>query len=190
MAAYTEGVKKITWIGLSHPGKEVLTFATQPDQYVVHSEVTGGDAELSTVWDMRYSITCDRNWRVRRVFIEDNQTSHRLVLQSNGLGRWTDANGTRISGVDGCIDVDFRATPFSNTLPIRRLDMEVGTSVAIDVVYINAPDLQVSKERQIYTKLSERVWKFEQPSAAFEASITVDHDGFVIDYPGLFALST
>lgn len=182
-------MKRITWIGLSIPGKEELIYNSQPNQHVVHSMVTGGDADLGTTWDMRYTITCDQNWRVRRVVIADNQSDRQLTLHSDGAGHWRDAQGSALNDLSGCIDVDFRATPFSNTLPIRRLDVAIGEPYALDVAYINAPDLEVSKERQIYTKLSETEWKFEQPSADFEATITVDRDGFVTYYPGLFAIS-
>jgi hypothetical protein len=84
--------------------------------------------------------------------------------------------------------VDFTATPFTNTLPIRRLDWQVGTSHAIQVVYIVHPGFQIYPAAQTYTCLaissSEARYHFKMDD--FEQEITVDQDGFVIDYPELF----
>lgn len=150
------------------------------------SHVTGGDADLNTTWDAMYTITCDESWRVREVTIKESISGRYLKMYSDGLGYWTDENGKAIENIRGCIDIDFRATPFSNTFPIRRLQLAVGGTATIEVAYINAPDLEVTKEYQIYTRLTEHEWRFEQPNADFEAVITVDSDGLVVNYPGLF----
>ena len=178
--------RTIIWTGQSVPGREELSIAENDKDITATSHVTGGDAELRTRWDATYTIVCDNAWRVRRVVIKESRSGRHLTLYGDGHGNWKNEAGELLENISGCIDIDFRATPFSNTFPIRRLQLRPGETASIEVAYINAPDLKINRERQIYTRMSEREWKFEQPSANFEALITVDNDGFVVDYPGLF----
>ena len=93
------------------------------------------------------------------------------------------------------MDIDFAATPFTNTLPIRRLGLQPGESAEVAVVYIDAPSLEVTPVRQRYTCLASDAdggrYRFEAlPYAAlpdgFMAELSVDADGLVRDYPPLF----
>lgn len=47
---------------------------------------------------------------------------------------WRAAHGTGRDELAGCLDVDLRATPYSNTMPVRRLGLDVGASATIHVV--------------------------------------------------------
>jgi hypothetical protein len=92
--------------------------------------------------------------------------------------------------LDGCIDVDISSTPFTNTLPIRRLGLEPGESEELAVTYILVPELLVGAERQRYDCLEAQaeggLYRFEALPSGFTAELPVDADGLVIDYPGLF----
>ena len=50
-----------------------------------------------------------------------------LHLESDGEGHWQE-NGKDRPDLHGCIDIDIQATPFTNTLPIRRLGLKTGES--------------------------------------------------------------
>jgi hypothetical protein len=56
------------------------------------------------------------------------------------------------------------------------------------MAYIPADTLEVFADEQIYTRLSEREYRFEsgEGDEYFTADIMVDEDGLVVDYPGLF----
>ena len=86
----------------------------------------------------------------------------------------------------GAIDVDLAMTPFTNTLPIRRLGLAVGAAADIIVVYVTFPDLAVSAGPQRYTRLAERTYRFESLGGGFVRDIEVDEHGLVVTYPGLF----
>ena len=53
----------------------------------------------------------------------DGQT---LECTSPSQGIWHDARGAHLKELDGCIDVDFTFTCFTNTLPVRRTGYEKG----------------------------------------------------------------
>lgn len=136
-----------------------------------------------------YEVRIDAHWCVREVMISDLMLGTTLVdLHADGAGGWSDPNGMPMSQFDGCIDIDFTATPLTNILPIRRLEWQVGMTHAIDVVYIVHPQFEVFPAKQSYTCLSTGATgaRYHFKMGEFERDITVDADGFVIDYPGLF----
>jgi hypothetical protein len=54
------------------------------------------------------------------------------------------------------------------------------------MAYIPADTLEPIAYEQIYTKLNDTTYRFENADGSFTADITVDADGFVLEYPGLF----
>lgn len=84
------------------------------------------------------------------------------------------------------MDVDVSVTPFTNTLPIRRLQLVVGKSSEVRVVYVEAPEVQLTASTQRYIRLGERYYRFESLEVDFTADLPVDREGLVLDYPGLF----
>ena len=111
-------------------------------------------------------------------------------LLADGEGHWKGRGAESVPELDGCIDVDISATPFTNTLPIRRLGLEPGKSTDVEVAYIRVPELLVGPERQRYGCLEAQVegglYRLEALPSGFTAELPVDADGLVIDYPGLF----
>jgi hypothetical protein len=89
----------------------------------------------------------------------------------------------------GAVDIDLAFSPFTNTLPIRRLNLPVGSSAEIVTAYVEALSLRVTPDPQRYTRLATDEYLYESLDTDFSRRITVDADGFVLDYPGLFRSS-
>ncbi len=102
-----------------------------------------------------------------------------LTLERDAKGNWT-VDGKKVRGLKGCTDVDLGCSPSTNTLPIRRLRMGVGTSQTIKVALVQFPELTVSKSPQTYARIDEFTYRFT--SGSFEADITVDDEGLVAQY--------
>jgi hypothetical protein len=170
-------------------GLEHLRFSQDRAGYFASSVVIG--TKYGQPFSAWYGIRCDANWQVRQV---DITTLHggdkRLELLTEGDGHWQTRSGQPLPALDGCIDVDISATPYTNTLPIRRLALSVGQSAELLVAYITVPEMQVQPARQRYTCLeaSEHggLYKYEGLSTGFTANISVDADGLVINYPEVF----
>lgn len=135
--------------------------------------------------DAGYEVEAKPDWSTRRVRVEVKSKAA-LEIKSDGAGRWHHADGRAIPALDGCIDPDISMTPFTNTLAIRRLGLKVGEAAKIEVAYILVPELSLRAAPQRYTRLADRLWRFEGLDIDFTADITVDEDGFVVEYPGLF----
>ena len=144
-------------------------------------------AANSEPFAVRYQIRCDGSWTLNYASIEIIGEQRRVELFSDGRGKWTDASGNALPDLDGAIDVDISATPFTNTLPIRRLRLEQGHSAEIRAAYVRIPDLDIVRDPQRYTCLAPlRRYRYESLDSDFVREIEVDTDGLVVTYPGLF----
>jgi hypothetical protein len=142
-----------------------------------------GDAGFAT----RFRIRLDAAWRCRELEVEVVGGERALRLRGDGHGRWTDEAGAALPALTGAIDVDLPVTPFTNTLPIRRLRLAAGASAEIAVVYVRPPELTVELDRQRYTCLTPlRRYRYEAVDDSFATEIEVDERGLVVTYPGLF----
>ena len=173
------------WTGV---GLESCRVADRSDGIRAESVALG--VEDGQPWAVRYTLRCDTGWQTRELSVASLAGDGAVLrLTGDGTGRWTDAGGERLPAFDGCLDVDLTSTAFTNTLPIRRLGMVPGGSAEIVVVYVTVPGLDLSIARQRYHCLSWGPdggrYRFDAPATGFTAEITVDADGFVIDYPGV-----
>jgi hypothetical protein len=139
---------------------------------------------------VRYAVRCDRQWRVREVRVAGvDPDEPDLRLHADGQGRWRDNDGHTLSSLDGCLDVDLWAVAFTNTLPIRRLELQPGASAEVAVAYIALPTLEVTRARQRYTCVERSpdrsLYRYEALPSGFTAEIMVDAQGLVVDYPRL-----
>jgi uncharacterized protein len=181
--------REVMWSPWEGPGLEHLRLVTSDGGVVANGLVIG--LEAGRPFRIHYEIRCDERWRVREVRVA-TPDSERPVLEllADGEGHWKRRGGELVPELDGCIDVDISATPFTNTLPIRRLGLEPVESEELTVTYIRVPELLVGPERQLYGCLEEQadggLYRFEALPSGFTAELPVDAEGLVIDYPGLF----
>ncbi len=174
--------REIGWTGWDHQGSERLQLRTGSDGIEAESQVAG--SHDGTPWQLRYQLQLDVNWRLRRLSarLDDGRACH---LSVDAHGQWW-RNDRMLASLAGCIDIDIAATPFTNTLPIRRLGLNVGESASLTVALLSVPDLAVSAVRQRYTRLSTHHWHYEGLDSGFTALLEVDDQGLVLDYPDTF----
>ena len=142
-----------------------------------------------------YRLTADAQWRARVLDLVLQEGGHEpretaLNLTGDGKGHWR-VNGTPSPELDGCLDLDIQVTPFTNTLPIRRLDLAAGEIADIRAVYVPLPDLVPVPAEQSYAclrppGLSGGLFRYESRASGFSADLPVDSGGFVVDYPDSF----
>jgi hypothetical protein len=178
-------VKVVRWSDWSGTGHEHLVLDVGRDSITADSVVLG--RERAGPFAARYRLTCDPLWRILQVTVELIGSARRLDLSSDGLGHWLDTMGTPLADLDGAVDIDLSISPFTNTLPIRRLDLEAGQSADIVTAYIHVPELTVTPDPQRYTCLQRRQrYRYESRDSEFVRDIETDPDGLVLSYPGLF----
>ena len=181
--------REVMWAPWEGPGLEHLRLVTSDGGVLAKGLVIG--LEAGRPFRIGYEIRCDGRWRVREVRAAAPDSERPVIeLVADGEGHWKRGGGEPLPEFDGCIDVDISATPFTNTLPIRRLGLEPGESEELMVTYIRVPELLVGPERQHYGCLETQavggLYRLEALPSGFTAELPVDADGLVIDYPGLF----
>jgi uncharacterized protein len=170
--------------GLEHPSLDIAAGGIEADGIVL-AVLDGSTVRL------RYSLRCDARWQVAAasLALDRDGVQSKLTLARDPAGRWH-VDGAPHPDLDGCSDIDIMASPFTNTLPIRRLDMVADAATVIRVVYIGVPDLTVSAVDQEYTRLDPatppRRFRYRNIDNSFVAELAVDADGIVLDYPGLW----
>jgi uncharacterized protein len=131
-----------------------------------------------------YEIQCDDNWLTHRVQVErtigNDVKNLSLSVESRGVWRSADQE---LRTVRGCDDVDLALTPATNTLPIRRLSLEIGSSQSLIAVWIKFPELTIQPLSQRYTRLTKDTYRYAS-NTGFSAEIVVDDLGLVTTYPG------
>lgn len=173
----------INWTGLENNSRERCQINQKRDHILIDSRIWG------PALDLRYQIRTDAHWLPTYCELQGYDTHHQFhyIFQRDGKGSWI-ADGHLDSRFDGCNYVDISLTPFTNSLPINNLTLSKGSSKEIKVVYFDLSERLVRPVSQSYTRLSDYLYHYENIPNDFEADIQVDFNGFVIDYPGLFAL--
>jgi uncharacterized protein len=135
----------------------------------------------------RYQIRCDGSWTLEHASVQIVGEQRKAEFVSDGHGKWTDASGNPLPTLEDAIDIDLSVSPFTNTLPIRRLQLAKGSSAEIRAVYVHFPDLAIVNDPQRYTCLEPlRRYRYESLDSDFVREIEVDKNGLVVTYPGLF----
>jgi uncharacterized protein len=173
------------WQDWSGRGREHLVLKEGTNQIVADSAILGTIDDQ--VFAARYKILCDAYWRVKKVEITEIGSDLTAELAGDGVGNWVDGSGAPQPQLGNAIDIDISITPFTNTLPIRRLNLQRGQSQEILAVYIRLPSIAITTDRQRYTCLEAgRRYRYESVDSDFTREIEVDAHGLVANYPGLF----
>ncbi|WP_118973146.1 putative glycolipid-binding domain-containing protein [Taibaiella koreensis] len=177
-------IKNILWKGLTMESLEYCSVYFK-DALSVRSAIVGRYEQLPFKVD--YEIEMDRNWNTRSVEIRSSlcNMDQRIALQHDGLGHWY-SEDREWKQLEGCTDIDISVSPFTNSLPINRLNMAAGATLEITVVYIDIPHFRIAQEHQRYSRLDTHTYRFTNSTGDFSADILVDELGLVKHYPTLF----
>ena len=136
-----------------------------------------------------YDLQTDETGATRRfgltVTLAERERQLAIARDEENMWLLTDHQGERREGYNGALDVDVVFSPFFNALPVRRLGVhERAESVALPMVYVNVPDMSVNAATVSYASEGRRDGiKLRSPVA--DTVVSVDEEGFIVDYPGL-----
>jgi len=175
----------LIWSGIEYDSKEHCSITTRNGITTVDSVIVG--SYQHHVYRVAYKLIINNKWQVTSVEINSlvNNKETTYSLRSDGTGNWTSHN-IETAKFKGCIDIDISLTPFTNTLPINRLHLSDNESKQIKVLYFDILNHQIKPLHQQYTRYSKTEYKYENIPNNFEAIITVDEQGLVVNYPRLF----
>jgi hypothetical protein len=169
------------WRWLQGTGLERFELARAADDWIFRGTILTLAADAAA--EAKYEIVCDCSFRTRRanVSVRDATGEHTLQIATEN-GRWYE-NGRENKTVIDALDIDLGWSPSTNTLPIRRLNLEIGqTSGEFMAAWVRFPDLTLQPLPQEYVRLADRQYRYSSRSGAFVANLLVDDDDLVIDY--------
>jgi uncharacterized protein len=134
-----------------------------------------------------YEVDCDPSWRTRSARVTGwvGRTAVRFDIEALPGGHWS-VNGTEQAELSGLVDVDLGFTPATNLIQLRRLALRVGQGMDAPAVYLNFPDLTLSRLEHHYHRLALNRYDYQAPGFNYAAILDVSDVGFVTRYPGLW----
>jgi hypothetical protein len=140
-----------------------------------------------TAAEAKYEVRCDHSFRTKSADISllNSNGERRLKIEQQN-GRWFE-NGRENPAVNGAIDIDLGWSPSTNTLPIKRLKLEIGQSSGEFVAaWVRFPELTLQPLPQEYLRLADRQYRYSSRGGAFVANLMVDDNGLIMDYEGFW----
>jgi len=177
-------MKTIIWKGILYNSLEYFTLMKSGDGFEATSKIIGTYEDKMYAVD--YGILIDSDWKLLQFEVEYEVNNIRGKIAGERVDMAWKLNGAidpRYSGI-GFIDISL--TPFTNTLPIRSLNLDVGQEREIDVIYIDILERHILPLKQRYRKEGDGRFRYQNVPNDFEATISVDEVGLVIFYPLLF----
>jgi hypothetical protein len=179
----TNDLKRVVvWRNLLLNGRDYCALWHTAEGWLLKGTVVGVLEDQRPVL-ANYEVHCDEKWQTHRVQVErtiggDAKT---LSLTVESRGSWR-SSGRELRELDDCEDVDLALTPATNTLPIKRLSLQIGGSASVVACWVKLPDLQVQPLHQRYTRLGKDTYRYES-NTGFSAEIVVDDLGLITTYP-------
>jgi hypothetical protein len=152
--------------------------------------IIAGECADHPAFSASYDLTTDENGMTKRLSLRSTVAAgerHASIARDAESYWLIDAGGTHVrSTFAGALDVDVVLSPFFNTLPIRRHGLAHSSGdVEVPVVYVRLPDLLVQEASLTYSAGPDGIHVLSPVSSA---TVTVDSDGILLDYPGLAEL--
>lgn len=81
-----------------------------------------------------------------------------------------------------CTDIDLNFSPSTNLLPVRRLELAIGSARAVRAAWLRFPSFTLKEPlEQTDTRLDERLYRYESAGGSFVALVTVDDFGLAMN---------
>ena len=179
----------ILWKRIDMPGHEAASITQHRNRWNLAG--TALFVHESQPCRLDYEIECDMNWGTRDVTIRGQVGALpvTLVISRGSDGGWS-ANDVPHPALHGCTDIDLGFSPATNLLAIRRMKLAVGERASVQAAWLRFPAFTLELLEQTYTRLTEDTYHYESAGGEFSRELTVDADGFVTEYPGLWTAET
>lgn len=176
--------RAVVWRNLLTGGMEYFELRKHGDCHVLRGKVVSVLEPAQPLF-ISYEVMCDQEWHTReaRILQVNVGEQHELKIEVDGTG-WK-VNGRPMPELEGCVDIDLSASPSTNTLPLRRLQLQRGESKRVIAAWVRFPSLEISPLEQTYKRLDHTRYWYES-ATGFAAEIRVDACSVIFDYPGVW----
>jgi hypothetical protein len=178
----------LTWRAHDVPRMESARVQLSGNRIKAYGRIVSAATKSHPPFSASYDLVTDETGATNRLSLTVTlaERERQLSIARDDENMWLiqDHGGqSKREAYDGALDVDVVFSPFFNALPIRRTGLyKRNDSVTLPVVYVTLPDLAVNPANISYSSAADGI-KLHSPHA--DTTVTVDGDGFILDYPGL-----
>jgi hypothetical protein len=160
-----------------------VALGSEPVPYRLEYELTTADGYITTRLQVR---SRGAGWQRAIVLERDTATGEwSCTTQADG-GPDLPPPGGDLSGLRQALDCDLGLSPVTNSMPVLRHQLHTGNrSIEFVMAWVGVPALTVTPSPQRYTFVRSGIVRYESLDADFQAEITFDEHGIVLDYPGI-----
>jgi hypothetical protein len=166
------------WQTWNHEHLETLTLRWENEGWTATGEV-GREA-------VTYVIRLSAIWQVRQFLLFRDLDEPDLWFGADGTGRWGEMNGAHRHDLAGCTDIELPVTPFTNSIPIRRLALDVGAMADVTAAMADVVTLGVVPVQRRYERLTARRFRRTNLDSNEVIEFDIDEYGLVHDEPDAF----
>jgi uncharacterized protein len=178
----------LTWRAHDVPRMESVRVHLSNNRIKAYGRIVAAGTKTHPGFSASYDLVTDESGATKRlsmtVTLAERERQLSIARDEENMWLVQDHSGeSNRAAYDGALDVDVVFSPFFNALPIRRTGLyQRSDSLAIPVVYVMLPELTVQPVSISYSSATDGI-KLHSPVA--DTTVTVDSDGFILDYPGL-----
>jgi uncharacterized protein len=183
----TATLRSVLWRPLAGTGAEHCSLHRITRGFRLQGHVVSAVEQVGTIVPLHvhYIVDSDAAWRTRAVSISQYYGLVQTTLRLDVINmRWWTAEGVEIPQLHWLTDVDLGVTPATNTLPIRRLALEVGQRADVTAAWLRFPALTVEPLAQTYERLAPNLYRYSSNGGRFSALLETDEFGMVVQYEG------
>jgi uncharacterized protein len=178
----------LTWRAHDVPRMESVRVQLSGNRIKAYGRIVAAATAIHPAFSASYDLVTDETGGTKRlsltVTLAERERQLSIARDEENMWLVQDHTGqSKRADYDGALDVDVIFSPFFNALPIRRTGLyQRSDSVTCPVVYVRLPEVSVDTAVITYSSAADGI-KLHSPVA--DTTITVDSDGFILDYPGL-----
>ncbi|GFG99126.1 putative glycolipid-binding domain-containing protein [Mycobacterium timonense] len=179
----------LTWRAQDVSRMESVRLQVSGKRIKANGRIVAAATEANPAFGAYYDLLTDETGATKRlgmtVTLAERERVFSFARDEENMWLVTDHQGEHRAAYNGALDVDVEFSPFFNALPIRRLGLhEQAASVTLPVVYVNVPEMSIIADTVSYSSAGARgEIKVHTPIA--DTTVSVDEEGFIVDYPGL-----
>ncbi|REC72029.1 hypothetical protein DRF60_20405 [Chryseobacterium elymi] len=174
----------ILWKGLANQSLEYFKIEKKDGSLTVNSKIIGIQEDI--VFAVTYHLLINDSWFINEFTIITEINSTITSYTGKKRNNTWEINNMLEPEFTNVNYIDISLSPFTNSLPINNLMFKEHRPRNIDVIYIDILRGHIKRVKQRYTKLDTFSFSYENIDSDFKAILTVDNNGFVEKYPGLF----
>jgi hypothetical protein len=181
LTTFSPDGQEVSWSTWDGDYSETLTLSWDNEAWTAVGKVGRERVE--------YVLRLAPTWRVRQFLLFRDLEDPDLWLAIDAQHRWGEVNGSYRRELDGCADIELACTPFTATVPIRRLRLAVGEAADINVIDVDVETLATSRQPVRYERLGATTFGRTALTTGALRQFEVDEFGLVVDEPARFRRS-